>query len=299
MLFAVHISDGVLTAPWWLGGYVAAALLLGLSAWRVRDEEIPRISLLTAAFFVVSLIHVRVGPTSVHLLMNGLVGIVLGPRAALAIFCGLFLQYCFVSHGGLQSLGVNSCVMTFPALLTWLLFRGSQRVPWLPLPFFRTLLVMVSAVTWILGLTFCAALLWDNSLTDVASLKMDAAWACTIHPVTLAIATAGGLAAAWAERWLENAPEFPLGLLLGELAVLASVGLNCAVLILGGEQYWPVPPLVLLVAHLPIAILEGVVLGFTLGFLAKVKPELLGMAAPRVVTAAPRTAESLAASHSP
>jgi hypothetical protein len=54
------------------------------------------------------------------------------------------------------------------------------------------------------------------------------------------------------------------------------VALNCAVLILGGEQHWPVPPLVLLVAHLPIAVLEGIVLGFTLGFVAKVKPEMLG-----------------------
>ncbi len=280
MLLAVHISDGVLTAPWWLGGYVAAAVLLALSAWRVRDEEIPRISLLTAAFFVVSLIHVRVGPTSVHLLMNGLIGIVLGPRAALAIFCGLFLQYCFVSHGGLQSLGVNTCVMTLPALLAWLLFCCCQRVPWLRHPFFRTLLVMTSAATWILGLGFSAALLWENSFSDIASLRMDVAWGRITHPLTLSIAFAGALLAAWVERRLENAPEFPLGLLLGELAVLASVGLNCAALILGGEQYWPLPPLALLVAHLPIAVLEGIILGFTLGFLAKVKPELLGCTCP-------------------
>lgn len=297
MLWAVHISDGVLTASWWLSGYGAAGLLLVLSAWRVRDEEIPRISLLTAAFFVVSLIHVRVGPTSVHLLMNGLVGIILGPRAALAIFCGLFLQYCFVSHGGLQSLGVNSCVMTLPALLTWLLFRGCQRVSWLRYPIFRALLVIVSAATWILGLTFCAALLWDNSLPDLASLKWDAAWARTIHPITLAAAATGALAAAWAERRLENAPEFPLGLLLGEVAVLASVGLNCAALILGGEQYWPVPPLALLVAHLPIALLEGIVLGFTLGFLVRVKPELLGIESPPA-GAAPHRPDPIAVSRS-
>ncbi|HZY88254.1 MAG TPA: energy-coupling factor ABC transporter permease, partial [Gemmataceae bacterium] len=82
-LWAVHISDGVLTWPWWAGGFAVAGLLALLASWRVRDEEIPRIAVLTAAFFVASLIHVRVGPTSVHLLLNGLVGVVLGRRAPL------------------------------------------------------------------------------------------------------------------------------------------------------------------------------------------------------------------------
>src|SRR6266581_2825350 len=99
-LFAVHISDGVLTAPWLVGGFVLAALLLALAALRIRDEEIPRIAILTAAFFVSSLIHIRVGPTSIHLLLTGLVGVLLGPRAPLAIFVGLVLQATLIGHGG-------------------------------------------------------------------------------------------------------------------------------------------------------------------------------------------------------
>ncbi len=50
--FAVHISDGVLAAPWLLSGFGGAALLALIGAWRIREEEIPRIALLTAAFFV-------------------------------------------------------------------------------------------------------------------------------------------------------------------------------------------------------------------------------------------------------
>ncbi len=279
MLWAVHISDGVLAAPWWLGGYAIAGVLLLASAWRVRDEEIPRIALLTAVFFIVSLIHVRVGFTSIHLLMNGLVGIVLGPRAALAIFCGLFLQYWLmpVPHGGLQTLGVNTCVLALPAVLVWGLLRASNRLPWLKHPWCRAFLVMLSTATWLVSLVFSVSLLWTNSHLQVETLKFDAAWTVTTQPLVMLGAVAVALVAAWGERRLENAPEFPLGLLLGELAVLATVGLNCAVLILGGEQFWQLPPLVLLVAHLPIAVFEGIVLGFTLGFLAKVKPELIGM----------------------
>ena len=35
-LFAVHISDGVLTVPWLAGGGVLAAVLLWLAAWPSR-----------------------------------------------------------------------------------------------------------------------------------------------------------------------------------------------------------------------------------------------------------------------
>ena len=36
------------------------------------------------------------------------------------------------------------------------------------------------------------------------------------------------------------------------------------------------PALAELIIHLPIAVIEGIVLGFTVGFLVRVKPELLG-----------------------
>ena len=49
-LFAVHISDGILQSTWLAGGFVVAGFIALLGAWRVRDEEIPRIALLTAAF---------------------------------------------------------------------------------------------------------------------------------------------------------------------------------------------------------------------------------------------------------
>jgi hypothetical protein len=71
-------------------------------------------------------------------------------------------------------------------------------------------------------------------------------------------------------------PEFALGLIVGELSVLATIMLACVVLLAGGETDWSLPVRVLLVLHLPIAALEGVVVGFLVGFLARVKPELLG-----------------------
>jgi cobalt/nickel transport system permease protein len=89
----------------------------------VTDEEIPRIGLLTAAFFVASSIHVRIGAVSVHLLLNALVGVVLGRRAPLAVSVGLLLQAWLLAHGGYTTLGINCAVISIPALIAPVLFR--------------------------------------------------------------------------------------------------------------------------------------------------------------------------------
>src|SRR3954471_8176481 len=158
-MLAVHISDNVLNWPWLLGGFAVAALLALLGSWRIRDEEIPQIALLTAAFFVASSIHVRVGPGSVHLLLNGLVGVLLGWRACLAIPVALLLQYLLLQHGGLYTLGVNSCVMTAPALAAWAVFAGLRRWSGWRRPWFRTLLVAASSLAWTLSCVYSVTLL--------------------------------------------------------------------------------------------------------------------------------------------
>jgi len=266
--FAVHVSDNLLTAPWWIGGYVGAALLVVLGAWRIREEDIPRIALLTAAFFVASSIHVKVPPTSAHLLLNCLVGVLLGRHAGLAIVIGVAMQALLLTHGGTTTIGINACVMAVPALMAWLLFAGLQSVPWLRHPVARSALVAGSVLAWTLSLVYSIALLTSSGWMQANAL--------TFHPGTLAGAVALALLATWLERRLENAPEFPIGLLVGELTVLATLALNCVVLVLGGSENWQSVALVVLIAQLPLAVIEGVVLGFTVGFLARVKPEMLG-----------------------
>ncbi|HLN31492.1 MAG TPA: CbiM family transporter [Gemmataceae bacterium] len=275
-LLAVHISDGVLAPSWLLGGFVVAALLACFGAWKIRDEEIPRVAVLTSAFFVASLVHVRVPPTSVHLILNGLMGVVLGRRAALAIPVGLFLQAALIGHGGFTSLGINSCVMVLPALLAWQLFGFLRLVPWATQLWFRGGLVTISALTWILSLVYVIALLWGEASADSTASAGQRAGAWTWPPlIVLGALVVAGLAA-WIERRLENAPEFPLGLLVGEITVLATVLLNSLVLAWGGVEDWRALAEWIFIAHLPIAVVEGVVLGFTIGFLARVKPEMLG-----------------------
>jgi cobalt/nickel transport system permease protein len=118
----MHISEGVLSAPVLITGGVltAAGVYLGLK--RLDNNRIPLVALISAAFFVASLIHVPIGPTSVHLILNGLAGILLGWAAFPAILIGLFLQGILFQFGGLTTLGVNTFNMAFPSIIVYYIF---------------------------------------------------------------------------------------------------------------------------------------------------------------------------------
>lgn len=273
---AVHIDDGILTPSFLAAGWLVTALLALVGAWRIRDEEIPQVAVLSAAFFVASLIPIPVpARPHTHLLLNGLLGVVLGRRAFLAVPVGLFLQAVLFGHGGLLSLGVNSVVMGVPALFAWLLFATLRRLPWARHPWFRTALVAASFFTLGLSLLYGLTLLFTNPLQAAVTLDLGTANAVTFHPLTLAALLVLAALAAWVERRLENAPEFPLGLVVGESAVLLTVLLNSAALLWGGLEDFRTLALITFVVHLPLAVLEGVVLGFLVGFLVRVKPEVL------------------------
>jgi cobalt/nickel transport system permease protein len=285
----MHIYGGLLTAPWLVGGFVLAGLLVLVASWRVRDEEIPRIAVLTAVFFVASLIHVRLGPTSVHLVLSGLLGVVLGWRAPLAVLVGLTLQAALFGHGDLAALGVNTCVMSVPALGAAWLFGPLHRLAWLRRPWFRGGLVLLAALIWELSLVFGVVLLATNPLRllvvvvhpgsgrppQLALPDFGPATHVALHPLTLALAVLVALALSFWEARQRHAPEFALGLFLGIVTMLATLVLNGVVLIGGGFEALHNWVVVVLLAHLPLAVIEGLILGFTVAFLARVKPELL------------------------
>ncbi|MCU0587052.1 MAG: cobalt transporter CbiM [Syntrophobacteraceae bacterium] len=201
----MHISDGVLPTSVAVAGFAASALL---AAWSVRQtdpDELPKVAVVTSAFFVASLIHIPMGPTSVHLLLPGLVGVLLGHAAFVSILVGIVLQSFLFQFGGITAIGANGLMMGVPALLAGLLFR------------------------WLKGTTLAR------------------------HVV------AAGLA--------------------GGLCVVMAVGILAGLLATGGEDFLGVARIAVL-AHLPVIGIESAVAAFTVSFLYKVKPELLGAVAP-------------------
>lgn len=119
----MHISDGVLSAPVWIGGYAAAATIIAATIKKIKVDNMPKVAVMTSAFFVASLIRVPLGPTSVHLVLSGLVGIILGPAAFISIFVGLVLQAFLFQHGGITTIGINAIMMGTPAFLAYKIFN--------------------------------------------------------------------------------------------------------------------------------------------------------------------------------
>lgn len=197
----MHIAEGILPLP--LLGVGAGISLLGaaIGLKRTRQEEIPLVGVMAAAFFVASLVHVPLGPASIHLLLLGLVGLLTGWACFPAILIALLLQALFFQYGGLTVLGVNTCIMALPALLAHL---------------FGTPLIGSS------------------------------------------------------RRWIVVSGAF----LAGAGAILAAGVLAATVLALAGKAFFPAAQTVL-VAHIPVAVIEGMITVAVVGFMHKVKPEML------------------------
>lgn len=119
----MHISDGVLPTTVVVGTYAVAVALTAWSTHRTRGEDLPKVAVASASFFVACLVQVPLGPTSVHLLIPGIVGILLGPAAFLAIAVGLLLQSVLFQFGGLTAWGANSLMMGVPALVCGWFFQ--------------------------------------------------------------------------------------------------------------------------------------------------------------------------------
>jgi cobalt/nickel transport system permease protein len=201
-LFAVHLSDGAVTPAWLAGGFAGAAVLVAVACLRLWDELIPRVGVLTAAFFIASTIHIKLAllPTSVHLILNGLVGLTLGVRAPLAVAVGLALQYLLLAHGGLTTLGLNTCVIALPAVAAGAAYPLLRRA---------------------------------------------------------------------------GVPPFGRGVLLGGAAVAGAAVLNFLALWLGGQEDWSTLARLVLLAHVPVVVVEGLILGVVVRYLEKVRPDML------------------------
>ncbi len=119
----MHISEGVL--PTWLlaSGWAVTSLGNYIGLKKLSNENIPASALISSVLFVASLVHIPLGPTSVHLLCNGLAGIILGWGAFPAVFVALLLQALLFQFGGLIVLGVNTFNMAMPAVISYILTK--------------------------------------------------------------------------------------------------------------------------------------------------------------------------------
>jgi cobalt/nickel transport system permease protein len=196
----MHISEGVLSGPVLVAGAAVALTGTAIGLKKLELDQVPQAGMLSAAFFVASLIHVPIGPSNVHLILNGIVGLLLGWAAFPAILTALLLQAMMFQFGGITTLGVNTVIMALPALVCYMLFR----------PF----------------------------VLKSPRLALPAAFACGAGSVFLGAVLVGA------------------SLMFTESGFFEVAGL-------------------VVTAHLPVMVIEGIITVFCVAFLKKVKPDLL------------------------
>lgn len=197
----MHISEGILSAPVLVGGVVLAIVGLTVSVRRLKPEDIPKTAMLCAVFFMVSLVRLPIGPGSVHLVLCGLMGAVLGWGAFISIFMALLLQGILFQFGGMTTLGINTFNMAAPVIL----------------------------LSIVLGRLLCG----QNGFISLAT-----------------------------------------AFCLGALSILLAAGLTAFSLWLSGGHFLIIAQ-ALIVAHLPLAGVEGSITLVCVYFLRKVKPDML------------------------
>lgn len=133
----MHISDGVLSPVIVATGWAVAAPALALSARQLKPDQVSTYGVVAAAFFAGSTIHIPLGPFSMHLVLNGIAGLLLGWGSLTVITVGLFLQALLIGFGGLTVLGVNISIMALPGSFMgtlgrrWIMAASNKRHPWI------------------------------------------------------------------------------------------------------------------------------------------------------------------------
>ena len=123
----MHIVDGILPTPVWAAGWVVTGVVALATLPALTRASPPRVAMITSACFVGSLLAFPLAGTSVHLVLVGLAGVVLGRAAFPSVLVALGLQLLMFRFGGATTLGVNALNLGLGALVAGAVFHGAPR----------------------------------------------------------------------------------------------------------------------------------------------------------------------------
>lgn len=124
----MHISDGIVPVPLAAAAWGVALVSVARGLRFLTLERVPRAALVSAVVFIAAAtVRFPLGVASLHPVLNGLAGILLGPAVLPAYFVGLLLQALLLQFGGVTSLGLNTLILAFPAVGAGYVFRVLRR----------------------------------------------------------------------------------------------------------------------------------------------------------------------------
>lgn len=246
----IHIPDGVLPAWLWISGFVVAAVILAAALRRLRGMDpsrtVPILGVM-AATMIVSM-SLEIIPIGYHINLTVLAGILLGP--ALGFVCAFIVDVilALLGHGGVTVVGLNTIMTGSEICLGWLLFTvltrllGRQRL--------RVAAAAATICTLAVTTTMLVGLVAVARINPAAGAETGA-----LNPATLRIENPFSVRhAAVTPTARGSAPTI-------------SIGRFAAIVYVLGVPGW---------------IIEALLVSFVVGFIAKVRPDLLGLGPPRV-----------------
>jgi cobalt/nickel transport system permease protein len=119
----MHISEGILSGSLLAGGYIFAFVGTGIGLKKMDLNKVAESGILSAVFFVASLVHLPIGISNAHLTLSGLVGLLLGWMSFPTIVTALLIQAIMFQYGGITTLGINTVIMAVPAVFCYYFFN--------------------------------------------------------------------------------------------------------------------------------------------------------------------------------
>lgn len=251
----IHLPDGVLPTWLWLSGYLVTVLLLAVALRRLRDMDAARkVPLLgvTAAAMIVTM-SAEIVPIAYHVNMAVLAGVLLGP--ALGFVCAFIVDVilALLGHGGITVTGLNTVLIGTEIALGWTLFRVLTRV--LGAARLRLAAALATVLTLAVTSTMLVGVVAVAGINPAATADSGA-----LNPQTLRFENP------FAQERVED-HDVPQ-----TTARSLSLGRFAALIYLLGVPGW---------------IIEALLVSFVVGFVAKVRPDLLGLGPPHPVMGEP------------
>lgn len=122
----MQFADGLLSGPVMVAGATAAAVGALYGLYRLEDEDLARLPLVTAVCFVLALPQVPLDIAHVHLVLNGLAGLILGWAVFPALLAAQLLKLALFGTGNWLHVGLETTIMATPAVVCGFALR-----PWL------------------------------------------------------------------------------------------------------------------------------------------------------------------------
>lgn len=173
----MHMSDALLSPPVALSAGIVSALLIGVSASRIkhedRDGDAPLMGVLGAFVFAAQMINFTIPGTgsSGHIIGGLLLAALLGPWRGFITLCSVLIVQCLVfADGGLLALGCNiinmaamSCLVAYPLVFKPLLGQNLN----------KSRIMLASVVASVVGLELGAFMVSvETVLSGISALPM-------------------------------------------------------------------------------------------------------------------------------